>query len=169
MTADDALVCEALQHFVVIYNQSYSGELRFVQRLQPRRQQPPEPDALCLLNGEELGVEVAHLYGTGQDAERITGNMRKRRNPLSKEALMQKTLKPLRERVIAELNNNILAKKATKHYSRSPVWLLVRNMFPAMNRHDFERYRDEIIVPDGHPFRQIWLLSEHDGGLLQLR
>jgi hypothetical protein len=140
-----------------------------VQRLQPGQQQPPEPDALCLLDGKQLGVEVAHLYGTGQDAERITGAVQKRRNPLTEEERMDNRLKPFRERVLAELNTKVLGKKAKKSYRRSPVWLLVRNMFPLWNRQDFEEHKDEIIVPREHPFEHIWLLGEHDGGLLQLR
>jgi hypothetical protein len=122
-----------------------------------------------LLDGKQLGVEVAHLYGTGQDAERITGAVQKRRNPLTEEERMDNRLKPFRERVLAELNTKVLGKKAKKRYRRNPVWLLVRNMFPLWNRQDFEQHMDEIIVPIEHPFEHIWLLDEHDDGLLQLR
>jgi len=169
MAEDDALVFKALQHFVAMYNRSHRSQLHFVERLQPGQQQPPEPDALCLLDGKQLGVEVAHLYGTGQDAERITGAVQKRRNPLTEEERMDNRLKAFRERVLAELNTKVLGKKAKKRYRRSPVWLLVRNRFPLCNRQYFEQHMDEIIVPEDHPFEHIWLLGEHDGGLLQLR
>ncbi len=169
MAEDDALVLDALQHFVAIYNRSHGSQLHFVERLQPGQEQPPEPDALCLLDGKQLGVEVAHLYGTGQDAERITGAVQKRRNPLTEEERMDNRLKSFRERVLAELNTRVLGKKAKKSYRRSPVWLLVRNMFPLWNRQDFVQHMDEIIVPSNHPFEHIWLLGELDGGLLQLR
>ena len=169
MAEDDTLVFDALQHFVATYNRSYRSQLHFVKRLQPGQQLPPEPDTLCLLNGKELGIEVAHLYGTGQDAERITGAVQKRRNPLTEEELMANRLKPFRERVLTELNTKILAKKAKQDYRRSPVWLLVRNMFLLCSSQDFEQHMDEIIVPEKHPFQHIWLLGEHDGGLLQLR
>ena len=167
MAKDDVLVRDALGYFVTEYNQTHGGHLRFVKRLQPGPP-PPEPDALCLLNEKELGVEVAHLYGTGQDAERITGAEQKRKNPLTAEELMQVGIKPFQERVLAELNTKVLGKKAKKSYRRSPVWLLVRNCFPLWYRQDFEQHMDEIIVPESHPFQHIWLLSEHDGGLLQL-
>lgn len=81
---------------------------------------------------------------------------------------MQNQIKPLQNRVFAELNY-ILGKKAEKSYRRSPVWLLVRNMFPLWNSHDFEQYMDEIVVPKGHPFQHVFLLGESSGGLVQLR
>ncbi len=158
-------------HFGTLYGRitDHRSQLHFVERLQPGQQQPPEPDALCVLNGKELGVEVAHLYGTGQDAERLTGAVHKRRNPLTEEEMRDNRLKPFRERVLTELNTKVLGTKAKKRYRRSPVWLLVRNMFPQWDTHDFEQHMDEILVPAHHPFQQVWLLGEHDGGLLQLR
>ena len=166
---EDALVYAALQHFVSSYNRSHPGQLCFVQRLQPGNQLPPEPDTLCLLNEKELGVEVAHLYGTGQDAERLTKpNQEHRRNPLTDEEMMRNRIKCFRVRVFAELND-ILRKKADKQYRRSPIWLLVRNVFPLCNAQDFEQHEDEIVVPEDHPFQHIWLLGERDGGLLRLR
>jgi len=167
MAKDDVLVRDALRHFVAEYNRTQSGHLRFVKRLQPGKP-PPEPDALCFHNGKALGVEVAHLYGTGQDAERLTGAVQKRRNPLTEEERRQVGIKPFRERVLGPLNCEILGKKAKRSYRRSPVWLLVRNCFPLWSTHDFEQHLPEIIVPEGHPFQHIWLLGEANGGLLQL-
>ena len=168
MPRDRASESEALRYFVTAYNRSNNDQLQFIALLEPGPP-PPEPDAWCLLNGKELGVEVAHLYGTGQDAERLTKpDQQHRRNPLTEEERILNRIKPFRKRVLAPLND-ILRDKAEKQYRRSPVWLLVRNMFPLWLVQDFEQHKDEIAVPEYSPFQHIWLLGEHDGGLLRLR
>jgi len=167
MPQDRASESEALHYFVTAYNRSNSGQLHFIALLEPGPP-PPEPDALCILSGQELGVEVAHLYGTEQDAERLTKpDQEHRRNPLTDEEMMCNGIKPFRVRVLAVLND-ILRGKAGKQYRRSPVWLLVRNMFPLWAEPDFEQHKDEIVVPEVHPFEHVWLLGEPDGGLLRL-
>ena len=160
MKEKDALAFYALQHFIVSYNQSYGGELQLVEL-----RQPPEPDALCLLNGEELGVEVTHLYGSDLDARRRLGRL-ENKSPTGEEELANR-LTPLQDRVLDKLNC-LLRDKAGKNYNRSPVWLLVRNAFPLWSRQDFEEHMEEILVPENHQFHHIWLLAERDGDLLQL-
>jgi hypothetical protein len=73
MGEKEALEFHALQYFVATYNRSHDSQLLFI-----GLRQSPEPDALCLLNGKELGVEVTHLYGSSLDAKRRLGRLQKK-------------------------------------------------------------------------------------------
>lgn len=66
--------------------------------------------------------------------------------------------------------NKLLAEKATKIYSASPVWLLIRSAFPLWEQDDFMTHRSNILVPEVHPFEQIWLLcgAQASAGVLRL-
>ena len=127
---------------------------------------PPSPDTRCVLGDTEVFIEVAHVYGTETDAKMVLGRDGKSApNPTvhSAEALIH-----LGSRVIGPLNA-ILARKARKKYDKSPVWLLVRSASPIMELEDFSSwYRKQIIVPEGHPYDEIWLLcgkSAKDGAV----
>lgn len=158
MKEKEALEYHAIQYFIAAYNLSHRRQLQFVEL-----GQPPEPDALCLLNEQPLGIEVAHLYGSSLDAERILGHQRRRQ--LTEKEEQANRLIPLRQRVLAQLNKT-LSDKSGKQYSRGPVWLLVRNGFPLWTQQEFDQHRSEIIVPEHHPYEQTWLLDKHDGKLL---
>jgi hypothetical protein len=92
MEEKEALEFHALQCFITTYNRSHVSQLRFVEL-----RQPPEPDAFCLLNGEELGVEVTHLYGSSLDAKRRLGRLQKKPPTVGEERANR--LKPLRRPV----------------------------------------------------------------------
>jgi hypothetical protein len=92
MEEKEALEFHALQCFITTYNRSHGSQLRFVEL-----RQPPEPDALCFLNGEELGVEVTHLYGSSLDAKRRLGRLQKKPPTVGEERANR--LKPLRRPV----------------------------------------------------------------------
>jgi len=34
---------------------------------------PPHPDIICEIDGQEIGIEVAHLYGSKRDARQTFG------------------------------------------------------------------------------------------------
>lgn len=156
MKEKEALEYHAIQYFIAAYNPSHRRQLQFI-----GLGHPPEPDAMCALDEQPLGIEVAHLYGSSLDAERILGHQR--RGPQTKEKEQANRLIPLRQRVLAQLNKTLRA-KSRKRYSRSPVWLLVRNGFPLWTQQDFEQHLSDIIVPEHHPFEHIWLLDNYDGG-----
>ena len=141
----------AIQQFQEVINSLNIGyDFHFVE---PRN--PPEPDYFCTLNGTELFVEIAHLYGTETDAKRLLG--RKGKSEPSKLQVTQSTLIPLNTRLIAPLNLR-LKEKALKKYNASRVWLVIRSAFPLWEKEDFEQHISEIIVPTSHPFEEIWLL-----------
>jgi hypothetical protein len=136
------------------------GEFRLVELLDP-----PKLDSRCRIGEAEVYVEVAHVYGTETDAKTLLGRTgvgapdsgRHRRDALIS----------FDRRVIVPLNT-VLQEKAGKTYDGSPVWLVIRNGFPLMDQADFESYADQIIVPDVHPFTEIWLLcgrSAENGAL----
>src|SRR5215204_2574373 len=150
MKEKEALEFYALQHFIATHNRSHSPQLRFV-----KLRQPPEPDALCWIDGEELWVEVTHLHGSEPvDAMRNLGRWppKNAEDSWIKKQEQETRRKSHQQRVLAKLNES-LADKADTHYSRSPVWLLVRNAFPLWAKQDFVQHIDEIAVPESHPFQ----------------
>jgi hypothetical protein len=158
-----ALEQAAVEQFAEVFTASAGrGVLQLVTLLSP-----PNPDARCTLGGNDIFVEVAHIYGTQPDARLILG--RTGYAAPSREEQLQSSLVPLNYRVISALNT-VLAQKAQKTYASSPVWLVVRNGFPLWCDADFERNRHEISVPKSHPFAEIWLVCgpRSDFGLIRL-
>lgn len=128
---------------------------------------PPEPDALCELDGEDLYVEVGHVYGTTSDVKQLLG--RTGLQAPSQKEKQTSTMVPLDVRLLTPLNR-LLADKATKKYRATRVWLLIRSAFPLWNLRDFQEHRSRILVPEEHPFEQIWLLcgAQASSGILRL-
>lgn len=128
---------------------------------------PPEPDSLCSLDGKPLYVEVGHIYGTLSDVKKSLGRTGK--SAASEEQKLLSRLTALDARLITPLNS-LLESKATKTYSSSRVWLLIRSAFPMWSLEDFKAYQANIIVPEVHPFEQIWLLCgvQASAGILLL-
>jgi hypothetical protein len=140
------------------------GEQRFAFR---ELRSPPEPDALCTLDGRPLHVEVGHFYGTQSDAKQLLG--RQGKSAATAHEMHQSAQVPLDVRLLTPLNR-LLADKATKSYHAPRVWLLVRSAFPLWGLADFRAHRADIAVPAKHPFEQIWLLCgpRSAAGLLRL-
>lgn len=128
---------------------------------------PPEPDALCSLDNTPLYVEVGHIYGTQSDVRQLLGRTGKSAASEEQKAVARMT--QLGVRLLNPLNS-LLSNKATKTYSTSPVWLLIRSAFPLWNIKDFKIYQSDILVPNVHPFEQIWLLcgAQASDGILRL-
>lgn len=162
MNEKESLELHAVQLFVDLYNNKNGVGLKFIKLLMP-----PEADGLCELNGEELGIEVAHIYGAETDATRILG--RKLRNALGEKELLANRLYPLDQKIPFALNQ-VLNNKASKLYNATRVWLIIRNGFPLWFKEDFEQYLERITLPKLHPFEQIWLICDSTGksGLLKL-
>ncbi|MGD9549333.1 MAG: hypothetical protein AB7V45_17555 [Candidatus Krumholzibacteriia bacterium] len=141
----------ALREFGIALAQAGLGNFEVHEMLEP-----PAPDALCSLNGKEVFVEVAHVYGTETDAKLLLG--RQGRSAGDPEEHKRDALRELGSRVIGPLNK-LLATKARKTYARAPVWLLIRSGSPLLEYADYATwYRDEITVPADGPFEEIWLL-----------
>ena len=63
MKQKENLEHHAVHNFIAEYNRTHKREFRFI-----RPCTPPMPDTLCLLGKREVGIEVAHTYGTGVEA-----------------------------------------------------------------------------------------------------
>lgn len=120
---------------------------------------PPYPDIICEIDGCEIGIEVAHLYGSQRDARLTFG----RSKPIEKtmEHRVKHAMVPLNDRIPYDLNV-ILNSKAQKNYP-GVTWLLIRNAYPLWDFNDFQSYIDQINIPDCHHFENIWLLCDRQG------
>jgi hypothetical protein len=118
---------------------------------------PPNPDTYCLLNGEQVGIEVTHLCGNNHDAKNALGKLN---NGENLEGNKQQPAPPgsMNNRLPHELNR-ILEYKA-KHNYGDKTWLVIRNTYPLWEKGDFERYRADIKVPRQHAFEEIWLVCD---------
>ena len=120
---------------------------------------PPYPDIICEIDGQEIGIEVAHLYGSQRDARQTFG----RSEPIEKtmKHRVKHSTVPLNFRIPNDLNE-ILDSKAKKNYP-GITWLLIRNAYPLWDFNDFQSYMDEVIIPECHNFVNIWLLCDPKG------
>ena|SRR5688572_3643750 len=151
----------AIIYFIATYRRLFQGWPTLVDM-----PTPPEPDFIIRLDTREVGVEVAHLYGSERDARLLLA--RSRPEESISQARVEHAMTPLNVRVPVELNR-ILSQKATKAYPRS-TWLVIRNAFPLWDKADFKMYPEALTMPPEHPFEQIWLLCDYQGtsGLLRL-
>lgn len=118
--------------------------------------EPPNPDTYCLLNGEQVGIEVTHLFGNNHDAKKLLGKTST--NEQLKQIKKNMALVPLNHYIPNEINR-ILEDKGKHHYGNK-TWLVIRNAFPLWDKEDFEMYRSEIIIPHNHAFEEIWLICD---------
>lgn len=152
---------EAAKLFMRLYEKQFGTPMRHIWHNLPRK-----PDVSCYLNGSRLDLEIAHIYGSEAEAKMI----------LSREVddkmvgvFHQLHLLPVTDRLMAALNA-VLASKAQKNYHSHRVWLVLRNMNSLWQQTDFEKNRHQILLPEAHPFDQIWLIGDAKGhsGILQL-
>ena len=153
---------EAAKIFMRQYEKNTGHEIRHIWHNQPSR-----PDISCVLEGERLDLEIAHLYGSEQEAMKIL-----------ERSLTEKTRAELREQACCSdvnqrlLNalNRILMNKAQKHYDSKQVWLVIRNAHPAWTAEKIMSLQHQIKVPFEHPFEQIWMVADFKGisGIVQL-
>ena len=119
--------------------------------------EPPNPDTYCLLNGEQVGIEVTHLVGNDHDAKNVLGRLNHGGN-LEESKQEREPPAAINSRIPTELNR-ILDYKAKHHYG-DHTWLVIRNTYPLWQKRDFERYRAAIVVPRHHAFEEIWLMCD---------
>lgn len=161
LNASQRLEIYAMIYFIATYRRLFERWPTLVDM--PK---PPEPDFIIRLDAHEVGVEVAHLYGSERDARLLLGRSQQEESTF--QARVEHAMVPLDVRVPSELNR-ILSQKATKMYPRS-TWLIIRNAYPLWERADFEMYPEALAVPREHPFEQIWLLCDRQGasGMIRL-
>ncbi|KXI26898.1 hypothetical protein AX660_03800 [Paraglaciecola hydrolytica] len=129
--------------------------------------QPSKPDVSCRFEGQRLDLEIAHLYGSEQEAMAILGR-----------DLSEQTRAELRELVLSSepdqrllrALNRILLNKSLKQYKTKRVWLIIRNAHPAWDKTQIAALQGCIDVPQNHPFEQIWIVGDWQGktGIVQL-
>jgi hypothetical protein len=128
--------------------------------------EPKKPDVSCQLNGDRLDLEIAHLYGTEEEAMLILG----RDLTESTRTALRELLKVSVDARLLNALNRILHNKAKKTYQSSRVWLVIRNAHPAWSQEQILALQHHIRVPANHPFEQIWMVADMDGltGIVQL-
>ena len=153
---------EAARLFMRWYEKTTGEKIRHIWHNRPQK-----PDVSCYLNGERLDLEIAHLYGSEQEAMRILGRNLDQRTQEELQALA--LFSNPHERLLQALNR-ILCSKSLKAYKSARVWLVIRNANPAWTRDEILQLQHHIDVPDNHPFEQIWMVGDMQGesGIVQL-
>ena len=153
---------QAAKLFMRWYEKNTGQKIRHIWHNEPHK-----PDVSCYLNGDRLDLEIAHLYGSEEEAMRILG-----RNLGEKTQLELRQLELFsdpHERLLEALHR-ILISKAGKTYRSKRVWLVIRNANPAWTSDEIMSLQHKIEVPDGHQFEQIWMVGDMAGksGIVQL-
>ena len=154
MNEKKSLEFHAVLSFTEEYNRTHRRTLQLVHLCEP-----PMPDTLCLLHRREIGIEVAHIYGTGIEAAIRLGHQKSEDYP--DEVHQARRITPLPLRVLPALKR-VLRKKATRSYDMHPVWLLIRNGFPLWSLADYRRHKSCVHVPENSPFSQVWLVCDRN-------
>ncbi|EAT11868.1 hypothetical protein HF888_01840 [Bermanella marisrubri] len=153
---------DAAKLFMRCYEKRTGKKIRHIWHNQPRR-----PDTSCLLEDERLDLEIAHLYGSEEEARQILkqGITRNTQHKLEQ----QSSIIDLNERLVDALNS-ILLKKSEKQYDSERVWLVIRNAHPAWEKSCIAQNLKKVSVPLGHVFEQIWVVADFKGetGIVQL-
>lgn len=152
---------EAAKLFMRLYEKQFAVPMRHIWHNLPRK-----PDVSCYLNGTQLDLQIAHIYGSEPEAKLILGRAAEDRILA---ALHQLSELPINNRLIASLNA-VLTTKSQKKYHSQKVWLVLRNMNSLWQQKNFEKHRHQIVLPDKHPFEQIWLIcdAKGDSGVIRL-
>lgn len=166
MTPSDAekiqLEHEAARLFMRWYENNTGHHIRHIWHNEPDR-----PDVSCKLEGQRLDLEVAHLYGSEQEAMQILGRELSERT--RQELRLLTALTDTHARLLNALNK-ILHNKSLKHYQSERVWLIIRNAHPAWGTNEIKSLQHHIHVPPENPFEQVWIVGDFEGksGIVQL-
>ena len=132
---------------------------------------PAKPDTSTLLAGERLDLEIAHLYGTEEEAMQLLGRDLPESTRLALHLLEHSsdTCTNTDARLLQALNR-ILQSKAGKTYKTQRVWLVIRNAHPEWDAAHIKTLCGAIHVPPQHPFEQIWIVGDFAGesGIVRL-
>ena len=128
--------------------------------------EPGKPDVSCYLDGDRMDLEIAHIYGSEEEAKLILGRAA---NIRTLEALHRLIQVPVGDRLLTALNA-VLASKSGKTYHSDRVWLVIRNANPLWSTDDLKQCLHRVSLPPAHPFEQIWVIGDMTGesGILQL-
>ncbi len=153
---------QAAKLFMRWYEQLTGMQIRHIWHNEPTR-----PDVSCRLEGERLDLEIAHLYGSEQEAMKLLG---RELTPHTSEELQALARVDDQHQRLLDALNRILANKAQKNYDSARVWLVIRNVHPAWTVEDIRGLQHGISVPPRHPFEQIWIVGDFNGtsGIVQL-
>lgn len=138
--------------FIEWYASTYKKSFTYI-----THNQPAKPDVSCQLDGKPLDIEIAHLYGTEQEAMSILG---KSLNQHTKNELTKLRENTTTEERLANALNRILENKSHKSYSSDRTWLVIRNVHPGWQAAQFTSMQESVLIPDHHPFQQIWLVGD---------
>lgn len=129
---------------------------------------PPEPDCICEIDKESIGIEVTIVYGDEWNARKIYDCQREYEKT-NKSEIEHIISNPLNYLIIGDLNNSLI-KKSKKTYSFLNNFLIIRNGHPCYFKSNFIKHKDEIELPTEHPFKEIWLICDRNGssGLIKL-
>lgn len=150
----------AAKLFLKCYEKAHGIPMRHIWHNEPRK-----PDISCYQGERRLDIEVAHLYASETEAMAVLGR------PLSlnmQQELAAMAIAPSEQRLKVALGR-LLTQKAKKRYQSQRTWLLIRNASHLWQYSDFVSVLKNIEVPDGHPFEQVWLLTDfYKGAPLQI-
>ncbi|TPE51323.1 hypothetical protein FJM67_09485 [Maribrevibacterium harenarium] len=151
---------DAAKLFMRWYERNTGLRIRHIWHNEPMR-----PDTSCMLDGEKLDLEIAHLYGSEAEAMAILG---RDLSDKTRQALQELDKEP--DHRLLKALNDILRNKAQKHYDSHRTWLVIRNAHPAWQRADIKALEHKITVPAQHPFEKIWLVADFEGktGIVRL-
>lgn len=152
---------EAARQFMKLYEKQYGVMMRHIWH-----NEPSLPDVSCYLGHQRLDLEIAHIYGSEEEAKLILGRAVTLK---TLEALHRLIQMPVDQRLLNALNA-VLASKAEKTYHSERVWLVLRNANPLWSKADLEANLHRVTLPEAHPFEQIWVVGDMQGlsGILQL-
>lgn len=152
---------DAARLFMRLYEKEFGIPMRHIWHNEPKK-----PDVSCYFDGRRLDLEIAHLYGSEEEAKLILG---REANIKTLAALHRLIDVPVKDRLIDALNA-VLASKAEKSYHSERVWLVLRNANPLWNREALEADLHRVTLPRTHPFEQIWVVGDMEGrsGILRL-
>lgn len=143
---------QASLRFATAYSDRFETSVSFL-----RHNLPAKPDVSCEIDGRLQDLEIAHLYGSEAEAQIILGRELTPSTCAELQALQN--TQNTHARLVTALNR-ILQSKADKHYDSANVWLVIQNAHPAWGEATIRANLEQVSVPENHPFRQIWLVSD---------
>ena len=152
----------ATDAFIRAFKMQYHKDLVF-----KHHNAPAKPDVSCSLSGQTIDFEIAHLYGSEEEAMRHLGR------ELSADVISELHAIDLSKghdaRLIAALNR-ILFKKSLKHYDSDRVWLVICNTHASWRILTDDPVKGEIRIPRQLVFEKVWLINDILGqdGIVQL-
>lgn len=157
-----ALEHQAAKLFMHWYEHDSGKQIRHLWHNRPNK-----PDVSCRLEGQRLDLEIAHLYGSEQEAMEILGRELTEATRQELRALNQAS-EPSK-RLLTALNR-ILFNKSLKRYKTKQVWLIIRNAHPSWSKTQITALHHYIDIPAIHPFEQIWIVGDWAGktGIVKL-